>query len=316
MTERQQDLAPIFIIGVPRSGTTLLVNMLGMHPLLAPLYETRFLRNLMRLCVRACWFNGRSTARRLVSIVAENLVCSWFATEMSKYRERALRYSEMKGSFKQSYEVFPFGENHCIHYTKEDLIRETDAWLSRISSGPISRDEVWRSARDYVDRLFAIHCTRMGKPYWVNKTPGFLNHLSTLSRLYPDGVYLHMIRDGRDVAVSNLSLAWGPNTVRDAARRWKSLLLDGRRTIKRQKLPCVDVRYEQLVDSPDQVLPRTFAGLGISAETDRILSLMPVFRGRCGVWREKFSREDRKVFAQEAGDLLIELGYETDYHWV
>ncbi|MGZ8500831.1 MAG: sulfotransferase, partial [Candidatus Binatia bacterium] len=43
-------MKPGFIVGVPRSGTTLLINLLGQHPLIAPLYETRFLRNLLVLC--------------------------------------------------------------------------------------------------------------------------------------------------------------------------------------------------------------------------------------------------------------------------
>ena len=43
MAGSESSIGPVFIIGVPRSGTTLLVNLLGSHPLLAPIYETRFL---------------------------------------------------------------------------------------------------------------------------------------------------------------------------------------------------------------------------------------------------------------------------------
>jgi hypothetical protein len=319
MDECRETLGPVFIVGVPRSGTTVLVNMLGMHPLIAPVYETRFLRNLIRLCNRACWFSGTSPSRKVVGVLGERFVSWRFLKEKARYRRKAICYSEIpapRGGIKQYYESFPFGESHCIHYSMEDLVRETDAWLSMLSLAPRSNDEIWRSAREYVDRLFAIHCSRMGKPYWINKTPGFLNHLNGLSKLYPNGVYLNMIRDGRDVAVSNLALSWGPKTVRAAARRWKSLVLQGRNTIKAKALSCAELRYEELVESPHQLLARTFSFLGLRAETQPILSSMPVFRGRCGVWREKFGAEDRKVFAKEAGDLLIELGYEKDFRWV
>ena len=49
---------------------------------------------------------------------------------------------------------------------------------------------------------------------------------------------------------------------------------------------------------------------------DEILSRFKVYDQRVGAWRSAFSLEDRKIFAKEAGDLLIELGYEKDYAWV
>jgi hypothetical protein len=92
----------------------------------------------------------------------------------------------------------------CILYTAEELGRETDVWLQSICSRSFSGQEIYRSAREFVDRLFAIHCERMNKPYWINKTPGLLNHLDGLARLYPGAKCIHIIRDGRDVALSNL----------------------------------------------------------------------------------------------------------------
>ena len=38
-------------------------------------------------------------------------------------------------------------------------------------------------------------------------------------------------------------------------------------------------------------------------------------KGVAGDWREAFSGEDRRVFKEEAGDLLVELGYERDHGW-
>jgi len=49
---------------------------------------------------------------------------------------------------------------------------------------------------------------------------------------------------------------------------------------------------------------------------DEILSQFKVSKERTEVWRSRFSQAERRVFAQEAGDLLVELGYETDYSWV
>ena len=38
-------------------------------------------------------------------------------------------------------------------------------------------------------------------------------------------------------------------------------------------------------------------------------------KGVAGDWRNYFSEEDRRVFKEEAGELLIRLGYEEDLDW-
>ena len=188
--------------------------------------------------------------------------------------------------------------------------------MDTVKRAPADCTAIWSTAKDYIDRLFAIHCARMGKPFWINKTPGFLNHLGGLSKLYTDAQYIHMLRDGRDVAVSNLSLEWGPATVRQAARRWRDLIRLGRKTAEARQLPVISVRYEDLIESPESVLGKIFSFMEVDAEPERLLSLLPIFRARTGIWRSAFSAQDREIFAREAGDLLIELGYEADHGWL
>ena len=308
---------PAFIVGVPRSGTTLLVNLMGAHPLLAPIYETRFLRNLFALCNFLTWFYGRSHSRKAAGLLGGPLLHFYAQRQCARFRHKTIKYSSHSDIIgKQAYEVFPFGQLSCIHYTKDELIQTTENWLNIVRDGRISAQSVWPSAQAYINGLFAIHCERMGKPHWINKTPGFLTYLDDLSNLYPGARFIHVFRDGRDVAASNLSLRWGPNTVRQAARRWKALFTEGKRIVETQRLECALVRYEELVQSPRPVLKRLFDFLGLDAELDRILSSMPVSRDRSGTWQSAFTREDRRIFAREAGDLLIELGYEKNREWV
>lgn len=250
-------------------------------------------------------------------IAAEPYVRSRFHKKCQKYRSKAISYHYNSGeveSEKHTYGSFPFGDL-CIHYPKEDLIQETDKWLERVSKGCLSCEDFCVSAKEYVDRLFAIHCSRMKKPYWINKTPGLLTYLNVLPLVYRKSRCLHIVRDGRDVAVSNLSLSWGPSTVREAARRWKNLMLEGRRKLDPQRLSYKEIRYEELIKSPEPILKDTLAFLGVDDCSDEILSSVPVFKESEAAWRKAFSRQDRQVFAREAGDLLIELGYEKDYQW-
>ncbi|PYK49890.1 MAG: hypothetical protein DME20_05645 [Verrucomicrobia bacterium] len=310
---------PVFIVGVPRSGTTLLVNLLGHHPILAPIYETRFLRNLLLLCEWCCWFYGNSLSRKSAKIFAEAWVRWRFQKVREKYRSKAIAYNiipaEGDGT-KQSYESFPFGESHCIAYTMEELIRETDAWFDSLPKNDVTCETFYSSARGYVDRLFSIHCARMKKPHWVNKTPGLLTYTDLLAKLYPGSRCIHILRDGRDVAMSNISLGWGPRTVRAAARRWKSLIQRGRQGARSAQLSYTELLYEDLVRSPREALKRITRFLTIEDCLDEILSQFKVSKERTEVWRSRFSQAERRVFAQEAGDLLVELGYETDYSWV
>ena len=48
-----------------------------------------------------------------------------------------------------------------------------------------------------------------GKPRWGDKTPMYMRHLGLLESLFPDARYVHLIRDGRDAALSFLGAAGG-----------------------------------------------------------------------------------------------------------
>ena len=108
-------MKPGFIVGVPRSGTTLLINLLGQHPSIAPLYETRFLRNLLVLCRSASWYYGNTLSRRMAGIACEPLVRASFQRACTTYERKAVRYSivpDEGNGLKQRYESFPFGESY------------------------------------------------------------------------------------------------------------------------------------------------------------------------------------------------------------
>jgi hypothetical protein len=310
--------APAFIVGVGRSGTTLFVNLLGQHPLLAPIYETRFLRNLLLLCETASWYFGSTLSRRVARSSCEALVQSRFLRACDRYKKKAIAYniipSEGNG-IKQDYESFPFGESHCIHYNMDEFIRETEAWLSQIRNSRFSPDGLRQSAREYIYRLFAIHCARMNKPFWINKTPGLLTYLDLLPTVFSNSKCIHIIRDGRDVAVSNLSLNWGPSTVRAAARRWRDQIIDGRKRANKSRIPYMEVRYEDLIKDRREVLRRTYEFLEIE-DCSEGMPGVAVYKDRKEIWRSNLSVEERRVFAREAGDLLIEFGYANDDSWV
>jgi hypothetical protein len=122
------------------------------------------------------------------------------------------------------------------------------------------------------------------------------------------------VRDGRDVAASFRTLAWGPKNTRQAARRWR-MRMAARRNFDAGRLQYKELRYEDLIQSPVNTLKGVFEFLGIDADSEEIVSSFNVYDHRLGAWRHTFSNRDRAAFAGEAGKLLIELGYEKDYGW-
>jgi hypothetical protein len=97
-----------------------------------------------------------------------------------------------------------------------------------------------------------------------------------------------------------------------------------------------EVRYEDLLERPEEEVGRLLAMLGTDASEGAARACVEAtgferlsarergqedstsvrFRkGVAGDWRNAFSEEDKRVFKEEAGELLIELGYEEDYDW-
>ncbi|MGH8546852.1 MAG: sulfotransferase, partial [Gammaproteobacteria bacterium] len=228
MKTTSYDIDPIFIVGVGRSGTTMLVNLLGCHPLLSPIYETSFLRNMLLLCEWASWYWGHSLSRSAASVLF-GYPRSRFVEKCKKFQQKGIQFRQIVGSKpgpeskpargKQKYETFPFTGKQLL-FPLDALIEESEALSKALQARPLKEEEIYALARSSVDRLFGMHCARATKPYWVNKTPRLLLCLELLPKLYPSAKCIHIVRDGRDVATSFRTLTWGPKDVREAARRW------------------------------------------------------------------------------------------------
>jgi hypothetical protein len=162
-----------------------------------------------------------------------------------------------------------------------------------------------------------------------------MEHLPLLERLFPDAVYVHLIRDGRDAALSFLSVpagimteGWGhPRDAAAFACQWATEVRAAR-ALGRRVGPSryLEVRYETLVAEPAEELRRlcSFAGLDFDREMLGYVGNTESARKehqqrlneppRVGVrdFRTEMSGADRTAFEAVAGDLLAELGYGAD----
>jgi hypothetical protein len=183
--------------------------------------------------------------------------------------------------------------------------------------------------------VYAVYAEERGKPRWGDKTPMYMQNLRLLERLFPDALFVHLIRDGRDAALSFLSIPKGlmteswmqPRTVAGFAAQWRTEIKAARRLGARVgPNRYLEVRYEQLVADVEGTLRRIcqFAGLvyepgmtdyagnvDVSAKPHQQSLTRPPTAGLRD-WRLQMTPEDVGAFDRVAGDLLRELGYETN----
>lgn len=281
-----------FVVGVPRSGTTLLRLMLDAHPGLALPPETGFLLPLVRAEAPV----APKSPAELLAAVAGYHTWSDFGLSAGDYGRELDRL-----------EPFDLAEGVRIFY-----------------------------------RLYAA---KLGKPGWGDKTPAYGPHLEALHRLLPEARFVHIYRDGRDVALSLREVWFAPS--RDPAglgRFWAERLEEIRRAGRRVPR-YLEVRYEDLVREPEATLrtvcrfldlPFHHAVLGHAESAERRLSEVqdqhlpggrvvtretrlfqqrhvtsPANPSSVGRHRSGMTLGERRAFESVAGPLLFELGYEV-----
>jgi hypothetical protein len=189
-------------------------------------------------------------------------------------------------------------------------------------------------AGDAIAAIFEAYAEAAGKSRWGDKTPMYMRHLGLLEELFPDAQYVHLVRDGRDAALSFLEMPGGtytrtwahPATAAQFACLW-SKEVRGARALGGRIGPARyhEVRYEELVDGPESVVQGICAfaqlpfspamldytrSVDVSAKPHQQRLLTPPTTG-VRSWREELPAEDVAAFEAIAGELLSELGYEV-----
>lgn len=195
-----------FIVGMPRSGTTLLRIILDSHPTLAIPSETVFIPAALRQ-----YAGHNLTRERFYTLLAE---CPWW------------------------------GDFHLDN-------AEFRARLNRVEPFSVS---------DGIRCFYQTYAERFGKARWGDKTPAYNLCMSTIDRFLPEAHFIHLIRDGRDVALSNN--ARGAALIVEHAANWRDSILETRRQSRICK-HYIEVRYEDLVGDTTNEIKRICRFLGL-----------------------------------------------------
>lgn len=183
---------------------------------------------------------------------------------------------------------------------------------------------------------------------FAEKTPTNSFIVPFLARAFPDSVFIHIVRDGRDATVSHLRQPWllaaslatgrrepggyrhGPDArfwvepqrrkefeatsdVHRCTWSWRrhtESALSGGRELQAERYH--ELRYEDLVTEPAAEGQRLLDFLGIREAGSRAAlldALAKADRRSVGTWRASLGAEELATIDDEAGDLLRQLGY-------
>lgn len=176
---------------------------------------------------------------------------------------------------------FPDADRHGVKFDIDALTRELVA-------------EERRSMHDIIAGPFEKNAQGEGKRRWGDKTPYYVPHLPKLLEWWPDAHIIHIIRDGRDVALSMFARRHDSrvyNTYEDGHEPGQQLSHD----------QYLEIRYEDMIAGQRGTLERICDFLG-----EEFSESVVAFRksGGADKWRSAMAARQVRIFESGAGATL------------
>lgn len=308
---------PIYLLGLPRSGTTMLQDLICAHP------ELAYFTNSMHAYREAFCAVEDIRMRLKLDFSGERFLKDGIEVSPSSPNEGLLFAAEWAGVDVFSLE---FTDLHLEDFTPEQI----------------------EEAREILRRVIWCFNREDGKPRrFFNKNPGMVTTFTTTHELYPDAKFVHIIRDPRKCANSMLKLyrlnwsqesevkarqgvkndedvrifipyprvpklaeyieQWGPDDIRTTANVWNDAisLVDER---KHQVNNFYAVRYEDILANPEEELRKIFDFCELPFIEDRDSEFWHKLNG-VGVVKHKNEYGDFSVVEEICHDNMVKYGY-------
>ena len=205
---------PIFVVGSPRSGTSILTWCLGQHPNIFAVPESNWMGDFV---VNAAVVHQVGAARGHLSILS--------AMDISR--------DELLANFGR---------------TINDLILSHRSDLERTRAAIPSLPEFMRRSLSGA------------KTRWVDGTPEYSLHIYALKKLFPEAVFIHILRDVRDVVRSMLNLhrLAGVQLVANEEEAYRYWLRTVKACVQAERAYSSNVvrrlPYNALIDQPESAI--------------------------------------------------------------
>ena len=277
--------APLFLVGAPRSGTTLLYKALCLHP------DVAFISNWGR---RAPGLPALALLNRVPRHLPEARRAAWFGPGAAN----AYAYGRRRPLWERLFPAPVEGEplyRHC--------------GVGEDAHGPPDPEVAARLRRSFAAvQRFAGGSLLVSKRIANNRRVGFL------AAVFPEARFVHLVRDGRAVAFSLSRVDWWQDDVvwwyGDTPRRWAdeggdpwelcarhwvrelAVVEEGLAAVPESQR--LEVRYEDLVDAPIAGVQRVAAFAGLAADPGWVDELGRLgYPNRNEAWRDKLPSDVR-----------------------
>lgn len=268
-TESETDTStgPFFVGGTGRSGTWMLGRLLGQHP------DVAVIRTELRF---------QSSDAGLGPVLRGEESFDDFA---DRVRSRWYGIAGASGSPKG---LFLLATSAELSEAAKQLRAAAD-------------DDPATALRSFMHRLVDPYAHGRGARTWVETTPDNTAATDILLQVFPRARAFDIVRDGRDVAASVVTMAWGPNTPDDALDWWAARVRAGHAAMARADQDRVmRVRFEEFAlthreERLDEVL--TFAGFERTPAIERYFArAIDPEKAHTGRWRSEMSSAHASAF--------------------
>jgi hypothetical protein len=195
-TRENSQLAPVFVVGTGRCGSTLVSNMLREHPRILSLSEWFSFITDFSTAIPPAFQSGLLSSGQFWHLLSR---CYPRQNMLLKH---GLQFDELL--YRPGKDPrFPIGsEVPAILMTGlPHLTPQPEALFFELQEWVLSQPA--RSIRDHYLGLFAYLCERFDREIWVERSGGSLRMIRELHTLFPEAKFLHIVRDGRDCSVSS-----------------------------------------------------------------------------------------------------------------
>lgn len=337
----------IFVGGVPRSGTTLTIKLLGRHRQIASFYEAKLVNDpifrefpdwlsaaphehrltliniYQTLCLTRFFYfrmNGVNKILNKAFKIFNRLWIHRFKSSSSwlwrnffwkEFERTWLSASIQQRSFRmripEPEEAYRMGFRGLHPYFIRNDFKKNFHLLNLLQNAS-SLQEMDKWYGEFWSAVFSEYAARQNKPYWAEKTPDNCNYPFLFHRWFKNLKMIHVIRDGRDVACSAVR-RWGGSYYK-AIDKWADLLMDA--LAKQNELPqgvYLNIRYEDLVRDRRATLRRVTDFLGIDFD-ESILS-EEIREDSLARYKQILDARTRDYAVSRHGRLLTQWGYEV-----
>ncbi|MGI0056356.1 MAG: sulfotransferase family protein [Nitrosarchaeum sp.] len=302
-------IKPIFIVGVPRSGTTLVYRMLCLHSDLA-------------------WFSHEDLEFLIPKGTQEDLKKRF--TKMKENNEKIPRNEE-------SLFVFGLKQGIPLPGTLKVPIEAETFWANCFGREYIT--DIFEDKKNQVIHAIQRILEKEKKSRFLNKSPQNSMRVFALKKTFPDAKFINIARDPRSVIASMLtrlereghfnigiplkninnlkissliqkfqSKSKNYDAVKNFAKSYEEITESMYDFFKSNQENCINIIYEELLAKPESEISKILEFCELEKPSD-IRRLIPIMQETQNKWKEKITREDEKKIFKITKSSLEKMQY-------